>query len=95
MIGPDGRAKVARGRSPQYAGLPATWEESPPPAAAQRIGDVWLAGAASAVLQVPSAVMPVEWNYLLNPAHPDFRRIKIGSETPIQLDPRLIKTPPA
>ncbi|MEI7837288.1 MAG: RES family NAD+ phosphorylase [Planctomycetota bacterium] len=65
-----------------------------PPVAAQRIGDAWLAGATSAVLQVASALVPMDWNYLLNPAHPDFRRITIGSATPISLDPRLVKTPP-
>ena len=76
------------------AGLPAHWRESPPPVAAQRIGDAWLAGATSAVLQVASALVPMDWNYLLNPAHRDFRRITIGSATPISLDPRLVKTPP-
>lgn len=79
----------------EAGGLPAGWRESPPPPEVQHVGDDWLAEARSAVLQVPSAIVPVEWNFLLNPAHPDFARIKIGRETDIRLDPRLIKRPRA
>ena len=55
------------------------------------MGDHWVAGAASAVLRLPSAIVPNEWNYLLNPAHPDFAKITIGPKQHIQIDPRLIK----
>ena len=44
-------------------------------AASQRIGDDWLARVASLLLRVPSVVVPVGWNYLLNPVHPDVRRV--------------------
>jgi RES domain-containing protein len=71
--------------------LPRSWRNSPPPAAAQRIGDAWLAEGRSAVLRVPSVVVPAEWNYLLNPAHADFARIAIGPKQPVQFDPRLVK----
>jgi RES domain-containing protein len=67
-----------------------TWRKSPPPAAAQRVGDDWLAGTGSAVLRVPSVIVPAEYNYLLNPAHPDFGKITVGPKQPVQLDPRLI-----
>jgi RES domain-containing protein len=73
-------------------GLARTWRKYPPPAAEQRLGDGWISGAASAVLRVPSVISPLEWNYLLNPEHPDFRRIVIGPRKPVQFDPRLIKT---
>ena len=46
----------------------------------------------AAVLAVPSAVVPAETNYLLNPLHPDFRRIKTGRPQKIETDPRLLKT---
>ena len=69
--------------------LPTTWRVFPSPAAVQQIGDAWAAQAASAVLRVPSAVMPTEWNYLLNPAHPDFVKITIGPAQPLKFDPGL------
>lgn len=45
-------------------------------AASQCIGDDWLARGTSLLLRVPSVVVPVGWNYLLNPAHPDLRRVR-------------------
>lgn len=45
-------------------------------AASQGIGDDWLARGTSLLLRVPSVVVPVGWNYLLNPAHPDARRVR-------------------
>lgn len=71
------------------ADLPPTWRNSPPPVAVQQIGDAWISQAATAVLRVPSVVMPMEWNYLLNPAHRDFARIAIGPAQPVKFDPRL------
>lgn len=50
---------------------------------------------AAAVLAVPSAVIAAETNYLLNPLHPDFRRIKIGKPRKFVTDLRLLGTPPA
>jgi RES domain-containing protein len=72
--------------------LPKTWRKSPPPRAVQIIGDEWIVGRKSAVLRVPSVVVPTEWNYLLNPAHAEFGAITIGTKQRIKFDPRLIKT---
>jgi RES domain-containing protein len=58
--------------------LPRNWRSSPIAASVQAIGDQWIADGTSAVLQVPSSIVPSEWNYLLNPAHPDFAKIAIG-----------------
>jgi RES domain-containing protein len=41
------------------------------------------------VLAVPSVVTPQELNYLLNPAHPGFREIRVGDAQPFRPDPRL------
>jgi RES domain-containing protein len=71
--------------------LPRTWRTFPPPAAVQQIGDAWLPAEGSAVLRVPSVLVPDESNYLLNPAHRDFARITIGPKQPARLDPRLIR----
>jgi RES domain-containing protein len=69
--------------------LPQAWRSADPPTEAQRFGDEWLAKASSAILRVPSVIVPAEWNYLLNPAHPDFGRIVIGPRVSVRLDPRL------
>ncbi len=44
----------------------------------------------STVLAVPSAVIPAETNFLLNPLHPEFRRIRIGKPAIFRLDPHLV-----
>lgn len=69
--------------------LPEDWRALPPIAATKAIGDDLVKEARSAVLAVPSVIVPAEINYLINPAHPDFRRIKIGKPTPFVFDPRL------
>lgn len=69
--------------------LPSSWRDYPAPVAIQQIGDSWIAQAASVVLRVPSVVVPTEWNYLLNPAHPEFRAITFGPAQPLKFDPRL------
>jgi RES domain-containing protein len=75
------------------AALPKRWRASPPAAAVQEVGDAWVAKGASVVLRVPSAIVPTEFNYLLNPAHPDFARIAVGPKQPVQFDPRLAGKP--
>lgn len=73
----------------ELADLPHNWRRSPSPAALRGIGDDWIAGRTSPVLRVPSAVVPAEFNYLLNPNHADFDRIRIGPKRAILLDSRL------
>lgn len=70
--------------------LPADWTASPPGNATQRIGDQWFDAMRSAVLRVPSAVVPGEFNFLINPLHRDFRNLKIGSPEQLYLDPRIL-----
>ena len=69
--------------------LPANWKRRPTPASVRAIGDEWVASARSAVLQVPSIVIPGENNYLINIAHPEFRKLVIGKPRPYRFDPRL------
>jgi RES domain-containing protein len=73
------------------AGLPPTWRLLPAGPASAAIGDRWVREARSAVLAVPSAIVPAETNFLINPAHPDFRRIRIGKPAPFEFDPRMMK----
>ena len=65
------------------------WNASPPQSSTQFIGNYWVEGLASAVLQVPSAIVPNEFNYLLNPAHSEFGRIKLGNPIDLPVDPRI------
>ena len=71
--------------------LPSNWRNEPAPAALQEIGDRWIARGESAVLRVPSAIIPTEFNYLMNPAHSDFARCLWGKVRPFQIDRRLVK----
>jgi RES domain-containing protein len=71
--------------------LPDDWRRFPAPAHVQAIGDTWANKSQSAVLRVPSAIVEKESNYLLNPAHPDFAKIKLHAPEPFTLDLRLVK----
>ena len=69
--------------------LPRYWRSRRGLAATQRIGDEWLASGRGLALVVPSAIVPEESNYLLNPAQPAFGRINVGRAVPFLLDPRF------
>jgi RES domain-containing protein len=69
--------------------LPAGWSTHPSPFELKRIGDEWIDSRRSCVLRVPSAVVTHEWNYLLNPAHPDFSSVDIGDPIAVETDARL------
>jgi RES domain-containing protein len=72
------------------AGLPADWRRfSPYCTHTQQLGTQWLIDASSAVLKVPSAISEHEWNYLLNPGHPDSRRLRLSEPQPFVMDPRV------
>lgn len=71
------------------ARLPNNWRQLPAPKANSAVGDNWVKSGKSAVLQLPSAVVPEEFNYLLNPAHPDFGKIVRGKPRRLNVDPRL------
>jgi RES domain-containing protein len=73
------------------ASLPTNWRQLPPPPEAQAIGDTWIDAAASAILEVPSAVVEREHHYLMNPAHKDFNLVAIGPAVPYAFDRRLLK----
>lgn len=72
--------------------LPSDWREIAARETLQAIGTEWAKKRSAAVLAVPSAVIPAETNYLLNPLHPGFRRIRIGKPQKFETDLRLIKT---
>lgn len=73
------------------ADLPADWNSRPASSSTKKIGDQWVASKESVILKVPSIVVPEEYNYLVNPLHPDFKKISIGSSVAYFLDHRLKK----
>jgi RES domain-containing protein len=70
--------------------LPSHWRDFPAPPELQQIGVEWLQSRASAVLSVPSAVIPEERNYLLNPEQEHFRSVNVGASRPFDIDLRLL-----
>lgn len=71
--------------------LPRDWDETPAGEATKQIGDRWIKSEDSAVLKVPSVVVPEESNYLINPFHKNVRRIIVGIPEKLKVDKRLIK----
>ena len=71
--------------------LPANWRDSPSPPELLVLGDAWVASRTSAVLDVPSAVVESESNYLINPDHPDFASLVIEPPRRFTFDPRLLE----
>ncbi len=69
--------------------LPPDWFDFQQYNRCQQLGGEWLGSRRSAVFRVPSAIVPNEWNYLLNPAHPDFLRITLLRTEPFVFDPRI------
>ena len=55
----------------------------------QGIGEDFLTDNQSLCLKVPSAIVPQENNFLLNPRHPDFKKVKIIASELLELDKRL------
>jgi RES domain-containing protein len=70
--------------------LPSNWQSYPAPPELQMLGDEWLRKAATAVLKVPSVIIPTEFNFLLNPSHQEFGAIEIGAVRPFAFDLRLM-----
>ena len=71
--------------------LPKNWKADPPPPELRELGFDWLRKAEHAVLKVPSVIVDTEYNYLLNPAHPEFQKIEIAAPLPFNLDMRLLR----
>jgi RES domain-containing protein len=73
------------------AELPKNWRRSPAPSSVAAVGDDFIRQERTAVLVVPSAVAPMESNWLINPIHPASKRITIKSADRFVYDPRLMR----
>ena len=73
--------------------LPAGWDAIPYGKSAQKFGDQWINDRQYAVMRIPSVVVPIEFNYAINPNHVDFERIEISNGEKVMLDPRIKNSP--
>ena len=69
--------------------LPRDWAQTPAPKSTAALGNHWVKSGKSSVLKLSSAIIPKEFNYLLNPAHPQFGMITRGRARLFEVDPRL------
>jgi RES domain-containing protein len=76
-------------RTIEVSELPSTWRRYPAPPALADLGTAWAQAGRITVLVVPSALVPAEANYLLNPAHEAFPAIRVLPPEPFRFDPRL------
>jgi RES domain-containing protein len=71
--------------------LPQNWRKFPYPSSTQILGNDFIKQNKSAVCKVPSAVVPGDFNFLLNPSHKDFHLIKVKQTVKFEFDERLFK----
>jgi RES domain-containing protein len=69
--------------------FPPGWDAAVPSPATQNVGTEWAKHLSAAIAEVPSVIVQREHNYLLNPLHTDFRKIKFAKPEPFVFDPRL------
>src|SRR5947208_951739 len=70
--------------------LPENWRVLPPPRETREMGAGWIGEHGSVVLDRPSVISPADTNFLLNPEHPHFKRIRIHPPIDYDFDPRLV-----
>jgi RES domain-containing protein len=73
------------------AAVPENWDSRTGRQHTADTGDCWFRAKQSAVLKVPSAVVPIEFNFIANPLHPDFHRLLLGQPMSLRFDSRLAK----
>ena len=81
----------AKARTGSPGSLPVGWDAEPSGRASLQFGTTWIRSMASALLRVPSIIVPDEYNVLINPLHPDSRAITALKIRKFLYDPRLTK----
>jgi len=71
--------------------LPIDWNRNPPIVATRYLGDDFLKANTYLILQVPSATVTGDFNYIINPKHPDFKKLKVILAEPFEFDSRLFR----
>lgn len=74
------------------ATLPREWQQEPASdsTSTKNIGQAWLSDSQTAILAIPSTIIAIEYNYLLNRAHPEFKKIKANPPINFTFDSRLL-----
>jgi len=75
----------------QIPDLPKNWNRNPPARSTQYLGDDFLKENKYLILQVPSATVTGDYNYIISPAHPDFTSVKVIMTEPFEFDSRLFQ----
>jgi RES domain-containing protein len=70
--------------------MPAGWRSNPPSNSTQKIGDQFIVEANYLILQVPSAVVPGDFNFLINPNHSEAKEVTIDHVEPFEFDSRFV-----
>ncbi len=70
--------------------LPANWKDISPPGALKKIGDRFLFEQEHLMLRLPSAIVPSEFNFLVNPLHKEMKKVNVLHFEPFSFDERLI-----
>ena len=78
----------------EAASLPTGWRDSAAPPGLARYGDEFARAGKYCLLLVPSVLAPSENNCLINPAHPDYRKIVVREAEPLNYDPRMFRKQP-
>ncbi len=70
--------------------IPADWRSNPHSNSTQKIGDQFMAESKYLILQVPSAVVPGDFNFLINPNHSEVKDVMIDNVEPFEFDSRFV-----
>ena len=70
--------------------LPTDWRDISGPVVLRQLGDAFLKNQKYLLMKVPSSIVPAEYNYLLNPLHPDALTVKLLKREPFSFDRRLL-----
>ena len=73
------------------ATLPASWRDEPPTLETMAVGERWVREGKSAILKIPSVLVPAAANFVLNPRHPEAAKVRTDQGEKFSFDPRMWK----
>ena len=78
-------------QEPEIQSMPDNWQQNPSPDSLKVFGDLFILKNEGLELKLPSVIMPEDFNYLINPNHKDFKKVKVLSKRNLFIDGRLFK----
>lgn len=70
---------------------PGNWRDSPAPVELRAFGDSWIRSGTSVLFRVPSTIITHEFNFLINPLHDDFTKLRLEDPRPLDIDSRVFQ----